>query len=52
MQTHILIIDDDIELTNLITKFLENHKFKVSSFTNTLLALKKINQKRAYKLLK
>ena len=51
MQTHILIIDDDIELTNLITKFLENHKFKVSSFTNPLLALKKINQKHTFDLI-
>ena len=32
MQTHILIIDDDLELTKLITRFLENHDYKVSSF--------------------
>ncbi len=51
MQTHILIIDDDIELTNLIKKFLENHKFKVSSFTNPLPALKKINQKHTFDLI-
>jgi len=51
MQTHILIIDDDIELTNLIKKFLENHKFKVSSFTNPLAALKKINQKHTFDLI-
>ena len=46
MQTHILIIDDDLELTNLITQFLKNHHYQVSSFANpkeALLALNKIN---------
>lgn len=30
MSDHILIIDDDIKLTDLIKKYLENHQYKVS----------------------
>ena len=30
MNDHILIIDDDVKLTDLIKKYLENHKYKVS----------------------
>ena len=51
MQTHILIIDDDLKLTALITKFLENHSFGVSSFDNPKNALKALNQKHAFELI-
>ena len=30
MSNHILIIDDDIKLTGLIKKYLENHHYNVS----------------------
>jgi len=51
MQAHILIIDDDLKLTALITKFLENHSFGVSSFDNPKNALKALNQKHAFELI-
>ncbi len=51
MQEHILIIDDDLKLTSLITKFLENHKFKVSSFDNPKNALETLNQKHSFDLI-
>ena len=51
MQGHILIIDDDLQLTALITKFLENHTFKVSSFNHPKKALQKINGKHSFDLI-
>ena len=51
MQAHILIIDDDLKLTALITKFLENHSFRVSSFDNPKNALKVLNQKHTFELI-
>ena len=51
MQEHILIIDDDLQLTELITKFLENHTFKVSSFDRPKKALQKINGKHSFDLI-
>ena len=51
MQGHILIIDDDLQLTVLITKFLENHRFKVSSFNHPKKALEKINGKHSFNLI-
>ena len=51
MQTHILIIDDDIELTKLITRFLENHDYKVSSFDRPKSALTAINKKNTFDLI-
>jgi len=51
MQTHILIIDDDLELTQLITRFLENHDYKVSSFDRPKIALKALNQKNTFDLI-
>ena len=51
MQEHILIIDDDLQLTELITKFLENHTFKVSSFDHPKKALQKINGKHSFDLI-
>ena len=30
MNDHVLIIDEDIKLTDLIKKYLENHQYKVS----------------------
>ena len=44
MGNHILIIDDDLKLTELITKFLENHQFTVSSKNVPSEALKIINK--------
>ena len=51
MQEHILIIDDDLKLTSLITKFLENHQFKVSSFDNPKNALGVLNKKHSFDLI-
>ena len=51
MQEHILIVDDDLKLTSLITKFLENHKFKVSSFDNPKNALEALNKKHSFDLI-
>ena len=51
MQEHILIIDDDLELTGLIKKFLENNKFKVSSFNNPKIALEHLSKKNTYDLI-
>ena len=51
MQVHILIIDDDLELTGLIKKFLENHKFRVSSFDNPKNALGALNKKHDFDLI-
>jgi len=51
MQAHILIIDDDLKLTALITKFLENHSFKVCSFDNPSKALKALNDKHSFELI-
>ena len=51
MQGHILIIDDDLQLTTLITKFLENHTFKVSVFNHPQKALQKINGKHSFDLI-
>ena len=51
MKAHILIVDDDLKLTALITKFLENHSFGVSSFDNPKNALKALNQKHAFELI-
>ena len=51
MQTHILIIDDDLGLTKLITQFLENHNYKVSSFDRPKAALKVINQNNTFDLI-
>ena len=48
MQAHILIIDDDLKLTALITKFLENHSFKVCSFNNPKTALKALHNKHSF----
>ena len=48
MQEHILIIDDDLELTALIKKFLENNKFKVSSFDSPKKALERLSKKNTY----
>ncbi len=51
MQEHILIVDDDLKLTSLITKFLENHKFKVSSFDNPKKALEALSKKHSFELI-
>lgn len=51
MQEHILIIDDDLELTALIKKFLENNKYKVSSFDNPKVALQGLEKKHNYELI-
>ena len=51
MQAHILIIDDDLKLTALITKFLENHSFKVSSFDNPKNALAILSKKHSFELI-
>jgi DNA-binding response OmpR family regulator len=51
MQAHILIIDDDLKLTALITKFLENHSFKVSSFDNPKKALEVLREKHSFELI-
>jgi len=51
MQAHILIIDDDLQLTELITKFLENHQFKVSSFNTPKKALKTLEKKHSFDLI-
>ncbi len=51
MQEHILIIDDDLKLTALITKFLENHSYKVSSFDNPKNALKALGEKNDFELI-
>tara|TARA_B100000614_G_scaffold133946_2_gene119233 strand:- start:276 stop:971 length:696 start_codon:yes stop_codon:yes gene_type:complete len=51
MQEHILIIDDDLELTALIKKFLENNKYKVSSFDNPKVALQSLEKKHDYELI-
>ena len=51
MQNHILIIDDDLSLTELIKKFLENHKFKVSSFDHPTNALNGLDKKHDYDLI-
>tara|TARA_B110000438_G_C15561974_1_gene541552 strand:+ start:55 stop:750 length:696 start_codon:yes stop_codon:yes gene_type:complete len=48
---HILIIDDDLSLTELIKKFLENHKFKVSSFAHPTKALNRLDKKHDYDLI-
>jgi|TARA_B110000467_G_C18270171_1_gene451825 DNA-binding response OmpR family regulator len=51
MKGHILIIDDDLSLTELIKKFLENHQFKVSSFDHPKNALNKLDKKHDYDLI-
>ena len=51
MKGHILIIDDDLSLTELIKKFLENHKFKVSSFAHPTKALNRLDKKHDYDLI-
>jgi len=51
VQNHILIIDDDLSLTELIKKFLENHKFKVSSFDHPTKALNGLDKKHDYDLI-
>ena len=51
MQAHILIVDDDLKLTALITKFLENHSFKVSSFDNPKKALGLLREKHSFELI-
>ncbi len=51
MKTHILIVDDDLELTNLITRFLENHDYRVSSFDRPKLALSALNKKHTFELI-
>ena len=51
MQEHILIIDDDLQLTALITKFLENHDYQVSSFDHPKVALKRLNTKHDFDLI-
>tara|TARA_B100001142_G_scaffold245647_1_gene245124 strand:- start:17057 stop:17752 length:696 start_codon:yes stop_codon:yes gene_type:complete len=51
MQAHILIVDDDLKLTALITKFLENHSFKVSSFDNPKKALELLREKHSFELI-
>ena len=51
MQAHILIVDDDLKLTALITKFLENHSFKVSSFDNPKNALAILSKKHSFELI-
>ena len=50
MQAHILIVDDDLELTALIKKFLENHNFKVSSFHHPKKALDALSKKHTFEL--
>ena len=50
MQAHILIIDDDVKLTALITKFLENHSFKVCSIDNPRTALEALHKKHSFEL--
>lgn len=51
MQAHILIVDDDLKLTALITKFLENHSFKVSSFDDPKNALEMLSKKHSFELI-
>ena len=51
MKTHILIVDDDLELTNLITRFLENHDYRVSSFDRPKSALSALNKKHTFELM-
>ena len=51
MKNHILIIDDDLSLTELIKKFLENYKFKVSSFDHPTKALNGLDKKHDYDLI-
>ena len=51
MKSHILIIDDDLSLTALIKKFLENYKFKVSSFDHPKKALNRLDKKHDYDLI-
>ena len=51
MKTHILIVDDDLELTNLITRFLENHDYRVSSFDRPKSALSALNKKHTFELI-
>ena len=51
MKNHILIIDDDLSLTELIKKFLENHKFQVSSFDHPKDALNRLDKKHDYDLI-
>ena len=51
MKGHILIVDDDLSLTALIKQFLENHKFKVSSYDNPMDALKRLETKHDYDLI-
>ena len=50
MKKHILIVDDDLELTGLIKKFLENHNFKVSSFHHPKKALDALSKKHTFEL--
>ena len=40
----ILIIDDDIKLTDLIEEFLSSHKFKIKSIHESIDAIKEINK--------
>ena len=51
MKGHILIIDDDLSLTELIKKFLEIHQFKVSSFDHPKNALNRLDKKHDYDLI-
>ena len=51
MQEHILIIDDDLELTKLIKQFLEKHKFQVSSFDHPKNALEALNKTNTFDLI-
>ena len=51
MNNHILIIDDDIQLTDLIKKFLENHKYKVSVSNSPLSGFKLFQKKNVFDLI-
>ena len=51
MNNHILIIDDDNQLTDLIKKFLENHQYKVSVSNSPLSGFKLFQKKNVFDLI-
>ena len=42
MSNHIFIIDDDIELTDLITEFLVSHNYHLTAFNDPLKGIDQI----------
>ena len=46
MAQKLLILDDDVEITNLLDEFLSSHDYEIRAFNDPLLALKQLENKK------